>query len=99
MKGINISGEVMIIGNYGPQIKISNKNIKDEWESMYIDVQFTNGQKEEKGTLIQIHKGFLSFYKTKEGLAKPKLVIQEYTVISKAAVEEMPDDPELDLPF
>ena len=95
MKGIYVSGEVKITGKYGPQIQIANKNINGEYEYMYIDIQLPKGQPAETGTTIQIHKGFLSFYKNKDGLCKPKIVVMEYTPIE----EPKADDPELELPF
>lgn len=84
-------------GDYGWQTRAVNREDK-----MYIDVGFKKGQ-EPKETFcqIEIKDAFFSMYKTKTGLAKPKLVIMEYEVISKT--EYVPNDEEVmdtsDLPF
>lgn len=83
MKGISIYGEIRIYeGKYGPQTTISNKDANGNWDRMYIDVQLPKGDSIANKTDIQIIKGFLSFYKTKDGLAKIKAVIQEYQIIN-----------------
>lgn len=45
---------------------------------MYISVQLPKNTALENVTDINITKGFLSFYKNKDGLAMPKIVIQEF---------------------
>lgn len=83
MKGIKIFGEVTIFKNdYGYSTTISNKDINGNWENMYISAQLPKGDELENRTNIQIIKGFLSFYKDKNGMAKLKAVIQEYQIIS-----------------
>ena len=52
---------------------------------MSVNVQFKKGQETEGD--IEITNGFLSFYKDKNGMAKLKIIIMEYT---KAATEEAP---------
>lgn len=53
-------------------------------DRMYIDVQFKKGQEPDSSFCrIDIKDAFFSMYKTKTGLAKPKLVIMEYEKISK----------------
>lgn len=57
---------------------ISNKNLEGQWDKMYISVQLPKNTALENVTDINITKGFLSFYKNKDGLAMPKIVIQEF---------------------
>ena len=45
---------------------------------MYISVQLPKNTDLENKTIINITKGFLSFYNTKEGLPKLKIVVMEY---------------------
>lgn len=95
MKGININGEIMIFKNdYGYSTTISNKNKEGNYENMYVAVQLPKGDELENKTNIQIHKGFMSWYKGENNIPKVKLVVQEYTNINSTV-----DDPELDLPF
>ena len=94
MKGISIYGETMIFKNdYGYTTTISNKDVNGNWDKMYLTVQLPKGDVLENRTTIQIIKGFLSFYKDKNGQAKIKAVIQEYQVIN---VEENND---IEYPF
>ena len=84
-------------GNYGWQTRAVNGQDK-----MYIDVQFKKGQEPQETFLqIEIKDGFFSMYKTKTGLAKPKLVIMDYEKTSKE--EYVPNDEEImqpdELPF
>ena len=75
-------------GNYGWQTQAKNGDDK-----MYIDVNFKKGTEPKETFLrIDIKDGFLSMYKTKTGLAKPKIVIMEYEKISKE--EYIPNDEE-----
>ena len=78
-------------GNYGWQTQAKNGD-----DRMYIDVNFKKGTEPEETFLrIDIKDGFFSMYKTKTGLAKPKLVIMEYEKISKE--EYVPNDEEQNL--
>ena len=61
---------------------------------MYLSVQLPKGVELENKTMIEITKGFMSFYKTKEGLPKLKIVVMEYNTENK--IEEI---DERDLPF
>lgn len=65
---------------------ISSKNQNGEWDRMYLSVQLPRNVILENNTDINITKGFLSFYKTNEGLPKIKLVIQEFQ--TKEEIEE-----------
>lgn len=57
---------------------ISNKDINGEYTNMYISVQLPKGTELENKTMIEITKGFLSFYQAKEGLPKLKIVVMNY---------------------
>lgn len=57
---------------------ISNKDINGEYTNMYINVQLPKDIELENQTMINITKGFLSFYKTKIGLAQPKIVVMNF---------------------
>ena len=61
-------------GQYGYQTLLKNNEDK-----LYVQVGFKKG-KEPYGekAMLDIKDGFLSFYKTREGLAKPKIVILDY---------------------
>lgn len=77
----NIEGEFVIYKNdYGYSTTISRK-IEDKWENMYISVKLPKDDDIKNNTHIQINKGFLSFYKDKNGLAKPRIIVMEYTVL------------------
>ena len=75
---MNINGKTMIFKNkFGYYTTISRKT-DNEYEDMYITVQLPKGTELENQTKINITKGFISFFKTKNGLAVPKFVIQEF---------------------
>lgn len=77
---MNISGKTMIFkSEYGYSTAISKKNQDGEYERMYLSVQLPKGVKLENKTTIEITKGFLSFYNTKDGLPKIKIVVMEFT--------------------
>lgn len=81
---MNISGKTIIFkkeyeGKNIYSTNISNKDINREYTNMYISVQLPKGVELENKTMIEITKGFLSFYNTKEGLPKIKIVVMEYT--------------------
>ncbi len=76
---MNITGETLIFRNeFGYSTSISRKNQDGEYEKMYLSVQLPKGVEIENKTKINIIKGFLSFYNTKEGLPKLKIVVMEY---------------------
>ena len=64
--------------NIGYSTSISNKNKEGQYESMYVTIQLPKGTELENKTKINVTKGFISFYKNKNGLAIPKFVIQEF---------------------
>ena len=108
---MQISGEVKLFkkeinGKELYSTSISNKNLEGQWDKMYISVQLPKNAVLENGIDINITKGFLSFYKTNEGLPKIKIVIQEFQ--TKEEMEERQaiineefyqDNQNLDLPF
>ena len=88
---MNILGNARIYKNEinGKELystSISSKNQEGKWERMYLSVQLPRNVVLEDNTDINITKGFLSFYKNKNGLAMPKVVIQEFQ--TKEEMEE-----------
>ena len=88
---MNVLGDVRIFkkelnGKELYSTTISSKNQNGEWDKMYLSVQLPRNTALENGTDINITKGFLSFYKTNEGLPKIKVVIQEFQ--TKEEMEE-----------
>lgn len=76
---MNITGETLIFkNNFGYSTSISRKNQNGEYEKMYLSVQLPKGVELENKTKINITKGFLSFYKNKQGLPQVKIVVMEY---------------------
>ena len=100
---MNISGNTIIFKNeYGFSTTISNKNQEGQYENMRVSVQLPKGVELENKTKINVTKGFISFYKTKEGLPKPKFVIQEFESEYKEQPEDITDDimsDQFNLPF
>lgn len=77
---MNISGKTMIFkSEYGYSTAISKKNQNGEYERMYLSVQLPKNVELENKTIINITNGFLSYYNTKDGLPKIKVVVMEYT--------------------
>lgn len=77
---MNITGKTMIFkSEYGYSTAISKKNQNGEYERMYVQIQLPKEAVIENKTMIEITNGFLSFYHTKEGLPKLKIVVMEYT--------------------
>lgn len=72
---------------------------KNGEDKMYISVQFKKGQEPNlEKARIEIKDAFLSMYKNKTGIAFPKIVIMEYTILednSQQANDFIPDE----LPF
>lgn len=76
---------------------ISNKNIDGTYEKMYLTIQLPRETILEDKTEIDITKGFLTFYKDKNGLPKVKMVIQEFTESNDEEIYY--DNGGSDLPF
>ena len=79
---MQVTGKTMIFrkeyeGKNIYSTNISNKNINGEYTNMYINVQLPKGVEVENKTYIEITKGFLAFYKDKNGLPKIKVVAME----------------------
>ena len=90
MRGLNITGEVLIFKNdYGYSLALSHKKQDETWEKMYITAQLPKEHELENKTAIIINKGFLSFYNDKNGLPKLKAVIQEYMVIGQEPTNDL----------
>lgn len=93
---MNIAGKTRIFKNDRGyySIGISNKKQDGTYENMYIATQLPKGTELENKTDIEITKGFLSFYKNQNGLAIPKIVIQEIAtnefVGSKDGLDSLP---------
>lgn len=96
-----LTGEIMIFkGDYGYSTSVSNKKPDGTYDKMYISVQMPKDVELENQTTINITNGFLSFYKTKEGLPKAKIVVLDYEVKNKKQETENTDNYSTDyLPF
>lgn len=80
---MNILGKTMIFrSEYGYSTAISNKKQDNTYENMYVSINFNKCEPPENKTLINVTDGFISFYKTKEGLPKPKFIISNYEIIN-----------------
>lgn len=91
---MNITGKTMIFKNtYGYSTAISKKDKEGNYEKMYVQVQFPKDIELENKTMINITKSFLSFYKTKIGLAQPKIVVMDFEFA------KLNDNEENELPF
>lgn len=76
---MNITGKTMIFkSEYGYSTTISKKNQDEKYERMYVSVQLPKNIELENKTVIEITNGFLSFFKTKDGLSKIKIVVMEF---------------------
>lgn len=76
--GLNINGKTIIYKNtYGYSTAISNKKQDGTYERMYVSLQLPKGVEVENKTYIEITKGFLSYFKDKNGLPKIKIVAME----------------------
>ena len=72
---------------------LSNKKQDGSYENMYIDVQIPKNAVVNNGDEVTIQKGFISFYKNKDGLPKIKIVILE------VEQESYSFDNDTELPF
>lgn len=76
---MKITGETMIFSNdKGFSTTISNKKEDGTYENMFIPVNFKRDISVPNKTKINILDGFLSFYKTRDGLPKIKAVIMSF---------------------
>lgn len=75
---MNITGKTICYKNeYGYSTAISNKKQDGTYERMYVSLQLPKGVEVENKTYIEITKGFLTFYKDKNGMSKIKIVAME----------------------
>lgn len=96
---VKVNGEIMIFSNdKGYSTSISNKKEDGSYENMFIAVNFRKGVSVENKTKINVTNGFLSFYKTKENVAKPKIVIMEFETENNSSKNEVIAEDD-DLPF
>jgi len=94
---MNIIGKTMIFkSEYGYSTIVSNKMQNGEYEKIYVSVQLPKEIELENKTLIEIKSAFLSFYKTKEGLPKIKIVVLDFEQLNNFFYEKKDED---DLPF
>lgn len=80
---MDISGTMRIYkneyeGRASYSTTISKKDQFGNYENMYISVSLPKDTNLESNTKINVTKGFLSFYKTNQGLPKIKAVVQEF---------------------
>lgn len=97
---MNITGKTKIFrGRYGYSCSISNKKQDGSYENMFMQIQLPKGIEPEDKSIIEITKGFLSFYENKDGNKIPKIVALEIKQdTSKQEVQEDVYTSE-DLPF
>ena len=75
---MNITGKTICYKNdYGYSTVISNKKQDGTYERMYLSLQLPKGVEVENKTYIEITKGFLAFYKDKNGMSKIKIIAME----------------------
>ena len=108
---MNISGIMRIFkseyeGKPNYSTTISKKDQFGNYENMYITVQLPKDVELENKTRIDVTRGFISFYKTKQGLPKVKAVVQEFKPVVaeeptgfETNYEETPSYYGDDLPF
>ncbi len=95
---MQITGNTMIYNNgKGYYTSIGNKNTDGTYENMFISVNFKKGIELPNKTKINVKNGFMSFYKTKDGLPKLKIVITDFEEIKNENQTE--EIEQFDLPF
>lgn len=72
---------------------VSSKKQDGTYDRMYIAVQLPKNTVLQNNTDITILEGFMSFYKSQEGLAKIKIVVMKFEK------EEATEEEKSDLPF
>lgn len=72
---------------------LSRKKDDKTYENGYIDVKLPKDVQLEDKTKINITKGFLSFYKTKDGKDNFYIVVQEFTTDAETKKAEIEKDP------
>lgn len=79
---MQVTGKTMIFkkeyeGKIFYSTSIRNKNINGEYTNMYLNIQLPKGIEPADKSIIEITKGFISFYSTKDGNKIPKIVALE----------------------
>lgn len=79
---MQVTGKTMIFkkeyeGKIFYSTSIRNKNINGEYTNMYLNIQLPKGIEPEDKSIIEITKGFISFYENKDGNKIPKIVAME----------------------
>ena len=88
---MNITGKTIVFKNeFGYSTAISNKKQDGTYERMYVTLQLPKGVEVENKTYIEITKGFLAFYKDKNGMSKIKIVAME--IKQDEHKQETPED-------
>ena len=82
-----------INGKTSYSTSISSKKQDGTYDRMYIAVQLPKNTVLQNNTDITILEGFMSFYKSQEGLAKIKIVVMKFEK------EETAEEEKSDLPF
>lgn len=78
---------------------------KNGEDKMYVSIQFKKGNEPQgERATIEIKDAFFSMYKNKVGIAFPKLVVMDYTVVEQNDVpsftdNDVPPMDDSDLPF
>lgn len=67
---------------------IGRKNQDGKYENMYVQVQLPKDVELQDKTDINITKGFISWYPTKEGLPKIKFIVMEFETEDNYIQEE-----------
>lgn len=77
--GLNIRESKVKVykGKYGYSCSISNKNQDGSYANMFMQIQLPKGIEPEDKSIIEIIKGFISFYENKDGNKIPKIVAME----------------------
>lgn len=85
---MNIQGKAVVFkteynGKTFYETSISNKKEDGSYDNWYVSCQLPKGTDIESKTKIEVTKGFISFYRNKQGLSLPKFVIQEFTKVEE----------------
>ena len=74
---MNITGKTKIYkGKYGYSCSISNKNQDGSYSNMFMQIQLPKGIEPEDKSIIEITKGFISFYENSYHCSTNTLFIQ-----------------------
>lgn len=99
--GLNIRESKVKVykGKYGYSCSISNKNQDGSYNNMFMQLQLPKGLEPADKSIIEITKGFISFYENKDGNKIPKIVALE--IKQNEPKQEVQEDvyQSSDLPF